>query len=160
MRVGGRLLLPGEDRIAERERRYCRDKEGYSSFIAGKQLMRHKSKDEYYIGDWDIAGYQKGQGILYRPGVLFYHGHFDTVPHGNGLLYDLQAGILYDGEFNHGNAEGHGKVSDFNNLYCYEGTISRSFEPVTGKLTVSDPQDGSPAYLVHFQNYPAMKARI
>lgn len=60
-------------------------------------MKRHKVNEEYYIGEWDVAGYQKGQGIFYRPGDFLYEGSFDSVPHGNGVLYDLKNGFTYDG---------------------------------------------------------------
>jgi hypothetical protein len=74
-------------------------------------LRKHKVVEEYYLGDWDVAGYQKGKGILYRPGEIFYEGSFDSVPHGNGVLEDLKNEVIYDGEFNHGKIEGHGKLT-------------------------------------------------
>jgi hypothetical protein len=58
-------------------------------------LQKHRVNDEYYLGDWDVAGYQKGKGILYRPGELFYEGGFDSVPHGMGVLDDIKNEFIY-----------------------------------------------------------------
>ena len=58
--------------------------------------------EEYYLGNWDQAGYQKGEGLLYKPGDLYYKGNFDSIPHGNGILHDLKNEVVYEGEFNHG----------------------------------------------------------
>lgn len=107
-----------------------------------------------------MAGYQKGQGIFYRPGDFLYEGNFDSVPHGNGVLYDLKNGFTYDGEFNHGKIEGQGKLTKDDNLYSYEGAINSDSQPTTGKLTVNHPQDHNKSYTVFLSNYPAMKARI
>jgi hypothetical protein len=40
----------------------------FYSFAEGKELLKHKAKDLYYFGDWDINGYPKGSGIQYKIG--------------------------------------------------------------------------------------------
>lgn len=102
----------------------------------------------------------KGQGILYRPGRIFYYGRFDSSPHGNGILDDIHGQVVYDGEFNHGKIEGHGKFTHYGNLYVYQGTVNAEGHPTTGKLIVNSKEDPSKSFTIIFNNYPAMKARV
>ena len=36
------------------------------SIAEGKEAMRHKKKNIYYLGEWDAKGYPKGRGIQYK----------------------------------------------------------------------------------------------
>lgn len=108
----------------------------------------------------DSNGALKGQGILYRPGEIFYEGNFDELPHGNGILEDIKNEVIYDGEFNKGKIEGQGKFTHYHNHYTYEGIISFDSRPTTGKLVFNNQEDPSKSFIVHFNNYPAIKARV
>ncbi len=38
----------------------------FKNFTEGRQLMKHKIKGLYYLGDWSEGGYQYGNGIIYN----------------------------------------------------------------------------------------------
>lgn len=134
---------------------YAEDEEFFSS----KTLQRHRANDEYYLGEWDVAGYQKGRGIFYRPGELLFYGNFDSVPHGKGVLEDFKNEFVYEGDFNYGKIEGKGKLNKYNNAFSYEGTINVDAKPTTGILTVNSGEF-SLAFVAKLDNYPSNKAVI
>ena len=74
----------------------------FHNFEEGRQLLKHKTKDIYYFGDWDVNGYQKGPGILYKTDDYFYYGDFDTAPNGKGVYESLAYKYIYEGDFSFG----------------------------------------------------------
>ncbi len=50
---------------------------GFNDFIANKLMKLNKDNNEYYVGQWDITGYPRGKGVMYRPSEVFYYGSFD-----------------------------------------------------------------------------------
>lgn len=63
--------------------------------------MKHKQKDEYYIGEWKDH-IRKGQGISYSKGEYLYYGEFDQVPNGTGILKLYKQNIVVEGQMKNG----------------------------------------------------------
>ncbi len=47
--------------------------------------MKHKAREEYYLGEW-AEGIKKGQGLAYRQGEYLYYGSFGEASKDSGYL--------------------------------------------------------------------------
>jgi hypothetical protein len=45
--------------------------------------MKHKGREEYYLGEW-ADGIKKGQGLAYRQGEYLYYGSFGEASKDSG----------------------------------------------------------------------------
>lgn len=111
------------------------DNEEIKHFLAGSEgsgkytdkVRKHRSQEKYYQGDWENEQ-PKGQGVIYALDKFYYEGTliaisggFDGTPHGSGKLELIKEGVVYQGQINHGKADGEGKIHSKDDRYCFEG---------------------------------------
>lgn len=91
--------------------------------LNGKGMHYYKSKEIKYMGDL-VDGMAHGYGVKYKKGrVLEYRGEFqNNYFHGKGQKYKYY-GIIYEGEFDSGEFEGHGILFHSNRKIAYKGSF-------------------------------------
>lgn len=120
--------------------------------------MKHKDKEEYYLGEWKDRA-RKGEGIEVVPNKYIYQGSFDHDKHGKGKLIYTQNKITYEGEMVKGRISGEGKVYHHNGEFEFEGKTFLGI-PTNGKLTVYNPETKDRKFTATIQEYPEKKAFI
>lgn len=73
----------------------------YLSNTHNLQWVRHKYREEYYLGDWQ-DGEMKGKGYIVVPNKYAYCGDFERKPHGRGKAIFYDKNITFEGEMNQG----------------------------------------------------------
>ena len=97
--------------------------------------MKHRVGEKYYLGQWNAQRFPKGLGVIYEPDHYLYHGEIDNLPNGKGTIQLIKEKLTYEGEFQEGSANGHGKITSKDKSIHFEGIMKKSY-PLTGRLKI------------------------
>lgn len=158
LRYEGRFLAG--QKHGEGKEYICRGKEDYQVefegvFAHGQKVFGKSFSIDgklRYIGEFQ-NGRPKGQGTLFRQGVLYYQGSVSGyMPHGRGKEYSEDGMLYYEGEFANGCRNGMGKEYDEEQRLIYEGSFVNDRRMGMGMLYAPD---GKRVYRGEFRDdYP------